>query len=345
MSETSTISIEDQKRTTKHVGQIVTDAFLYSSNTHKALVVFDTQTPMTRCLTTAYREVLPEAQFVDFDQHNKEGILKALEPLQEGDFAVLIQSTNFRLSDFRIRVDLFKRSVKVIEHLHLTRMVGEYATRYIDSLEYDKEYYHYTGHSLKQKIDRASQGTVDSGRTKLFFPSSFEEAKLNIGDYRGMTNVGGMYPIGEVFTEARDLESVHGAVEIFTYAGKDFTIDIPKEPILVYIEKGRVVKTENSTPEFEALLQKIREEEEEVWVRELGFGLNRAFTKTKTVPDVGTYERMCGVHLSFGKKHAVYNKPQYFRRKDTRYHVDVFAVVDGVYLDEERVFENGQWTV
>ena len=33
------------------------------------------------------------------------------------------------------------------------------------------------------------------------------------------------------------------------------------------------------------------------------------------------------------------------RRKDARYHVDVFAVTEGVYLDDELVYRDGAWIV
>ena len=93
-----------------------------------------------------------------------------------------------------------------------------------------------------------------------------------------------------------------------------------------------------------AVLDIIRADEGEVWVRELGFGMNRAFTRERRVDDIGTYERMCGIHLSLGAKHGVYPKPG-FKRKDARYHIDVFAVTDAVYLGDERVYADGAWTV
>ena len=80
------------------------------------------------------------------------------------------------------------------------------------------------------------------------------------------------------------------------------------------------------------------------WVRELGFGMNRAFSRERRVDDIGTYERMCGIHLSLGAKHGVYAKPG-FKRKDARYHVDVFAVTDAVYLDDELVYKDGGWCI
>jgi hypothetical protein len=84
--------------------------------------------------------------------------------------------------------------------------------------------------------------------------------------------------------------------------------------------------------------------DETVWVRELGFGMNRALTRERRVSDVGTYERMCGIHLSLGAKHGVYNKP-HLKRRDTKYHVDVFAVTESVRLDGETVYRDGGWRV
>ena len=88
-----------------------------------------------------------------------------------------------------------------------------------------------------------------------------------------------------------------------------------------------MVEAIDSTPEFDEVLAIIRRDEGEVWVRELGFGMNRAFTRERRVDDIGTYERMCGIHLSLGAKHGVYAKPG-FKRKDARYHIDVFVVTE-----------------
>ncbi|MDB5754125.1 MAG: hypothetical protein JWR56_553, partial [Massilia sp.] len=123
-----------------------------------------------------------------------------------------------------------------------------------------------------------------------------------------------------------------------------YLVNRPATPITLVIERGRVAGTENATPEFDRLLDIIRADEGEVWVRELGFGMNRAFTRERCVNDIGTYERMCGIHLSLGAKHGVYPKPG-FKRKDARYHVDIFAVTEAVYLDAELVYRDGAWQV
>ena len=326
-----------------HIRDILSIAMEHTPK-QKAIVVFDTQCDLATALAKAYRRCLKTSTFLDFDTVSPEAILAAFETLQAADLVVLIQSTNFRLEAFRIRVELFKRGLKVIEHPHLNRMRGPEALWYIDSLAYDPAYYRVVGNALKSRMDRAASVTVDSGGELLVFSSPLEPAKLNVGDYRDMKNIGGQFPIGEVFTEARDLESVNGRIRIFIFADVSFMVNRPPKPITLVIEKGRVSEVIDTTPEFEKVLAIIRGDEGEIWVRELGFGMNRAFSENRIVQDIGTLERMCGIHLSLGAKHAVYQKPN-FRRKDGRHHVDVFAVTEAVLLDDESVFKNGAWTI
>ncbi|GGB93329.1 hypothetical protein [Pseudoduganella buxea] len=332
-----------QDRAAANVADLLTFAIEYTP-AQQALVVFDRRSELNEVLTGAYRRALPQARFIDFDTTGAADVLAAFEELGAGDLVVLIQTTSFRLNDYRIRMELFKRGLKVIEHMHLSRMPGEQGLHYVEALAYDPAYFRGVGHALKRRIDAAASAMVDSGGAQLTFASPFEDAKLNIGDYGAMKNVGGLFPIGEVFTEARDLEAVNGSVRVFVFGDTSFHVNRPATPITMIVERGRVVGAENSTPEFDAMLEIIRAHEGEVWVRELGFGMNRAFSFERTVDDIGTYERMCGIHLSLGAKHGQYQKPQ-FKRKDARYHVDVFAVTEGVYLDGERIYADGAWTV
>ncbi|MGL1934114.1 MAG: hypothetical protein OCD01_03810 [Fibrobacterales bacterium] len=331
-------------RAAGYISGCIEHSMLYT-NENNALVVYDTDSSLSRLLCEAYKKALPDAQYVDFTTTDKNDILSIFESLNEKDFVVLIQSTNFRLNEFRIRLNLFEKRIKVIEYVQLRRLVGAHAEWFIDSLEYDKEYYHTVGRGLKEIIDSAPDGFVDSGGEVLHFKSSFESTTLNIGDYRAMKNVGGLYPIGEVFTESKVLEDVVGRAKVFLFASVNFEVTIPDTPIILIIESGRVVGVEDSTPEFDAVLAMITDHEGEVWVREIGLGLNRAFTKERVVPSIGTYERMCGLHLSLGKKHNIYNKTAYFRRKDTRYHIDVFVDTQDVVFGGRSVFKNGEWLV
>jgi aminopeptidase len=325
----------------RHLTDILALAIEYKPDA-KALVVADSQCELAVGLAKAYRQCLPQAQFMDFEAVGAPEILAAIDLLSPNDLVVLIQSTSFRLEAFRIRIELFKRSLKVIEHPHLSRMPGEESLRYIDALAYDPAYYRDVGHALKARIDKASIAIVDSGGEHLTFAGGLEAAKLNVGDYRGMQNVGGQFPIGEVFTEALDLEAVNGRVRIFVFGDSAFSVNKPKQPITLTIEKGRVTSVDNSTAEFDKVLANIRADEGEIWLRELGFGMNRALSKDRSVSDIGTFERMCGIHLSLGAKHGLYNKPQ-IRKATARHHVDVFAVTEGVYLDDHPVYQNGAW--
>jgi leucyl aminopeptidase (aminopeptidase T) len=159
-----------------------------------------------------------------------------------------------------------------------------------------------------------------------------------------MPNVGGQFPIGEVFTESKELTSVNGRATVFAFADTSYRVNKPEKPITIIIKDGILVDCENSTLAFDEVLSIIREGEEVVWVRELGFGLNRGLTKTKIVSDIGSYERMCGVHLSLGRKHGMYAKPG-FKRGDGKFHIDIFVDTKTVTLNDDIVFENEAWKI
>jgi aminopeptidase len=317
------------------------------------VVVADARSPLSRLLAAAYREALPSARHLDFDALAPAEVLAAFAPLSPGDLVVLIQSSNFRLAEFRLRVELFARGLKVVEHPHLERMDGAEIPLYVEALAYDPAYYRGVGRALRARIDAARSCSIETGAEEpLVFRGPFEPAKLNVGDYGGMRNVGGLYPIGEVFTEAADLETVRGRARADIFADLDFRPHLPAIPVTLLIEKGRVSDVRDATPEALRVLEKIRVDEGEIWVRELGFGLNRAFGPGRIVSDIGTLERMCGVHLSLGAKHAVYKKPGFGPRSSSggsgparvaRHHVDIFLAVQQVRLDEDVVFQGGAW--
>jgi len=322
----------------------VLDLALEHHPRRSALVVFDTGCALAKVLAQAYRQCLPEARFIEFDSADPAIVRLAFDDLVPEDLVVLIQSTSFRLDAFRIRIELFRRGLKVIEHPHLARMPGGEGLIYIDALAYDRDYFRDVGHALKSRLDGAKSGVVESGGERLIFPAAFEPAKVNIGDYTGMRNVGGQFPIGEVFTESRELAAVQGRVRIALFGDTSFTVNRPAHPMTLVIEHGRVTEAIDSTPEFDRVLANIRADDGEVWLRELGLGMNRALTPERIVSDIGTFERMCGVHLSLGSKHAIFNKPE-IRKKTARHHVDVFVDTELVLLDDDVVYRDGAWVV
>lgn len=342
--DTSTNTEELITKATQYLRGLLSEAF-HHTDAENAVVVYDTRCLIATLLMEGYKRALPHARLIDFDEHRPEEVRALLEALNPSDLVVLIQSTNFRLDAFRLRVELFKLRLKVIEHPHLSRMSDDEASYFIDSLEYDKTYYRPLGRALQSKIDHAPMGVLDSGGELLIYDSPFEPSKVNIGDYTGMTNWGGQFPLGEVFTEAQDLRAVHGRVKIYCFGDVTYKINTPEIPITLIIEGGQVVACENSTPAFDLILSNIRRDEGGVvWIRELGFGLNRAFSKTRTVADTGTYERMCGVHISLGAKHGTYGKPG-FKRRDGLYHVDVFADTHTFSLGDEVIYRDGAFVI
>ncbi len=159
-----------------------------------------------------------------------------------------------------------------------------------------------------------------------------------------MKNMGGQFPIGEVFTEATELTSLNGRTNVIAFGDTNYNVNIPPKPITIIIENGQIVRTQNSTEEFEAVLEMIRAEEEIVWVRELGLGLNRAFSKERYVTDMGTFERMCGLHLSLGAKHGIYAK-EGMKRNSGKFHIDVMLDTDTLSIDDTVVFDGEKWLV
>lgn len=310
-----------------------------------ALVVHDRQSAMSRLLADLYHEACPDARRICFDETPPGEIHAAFDLLQPGDLVVLVQSTSFRLEAFRLRVELFRRGLKVVEHPHLARMSGPETTLYLESLAYDPDRLRPLGRGLKDAVAQAKSGVVRSSDGGILTcHGGYEVASLNVGDYAATKNVGGQFPIGEVFTEALDLESVEGRFSLFAFGDRNFTVALPPRPIVLHVRGGQVVDTEHSTPEFDAILEGIRADEGVVWLREWGFGLNKAFSPDRIFPDVGTFERMNGLHFSLGAKHQIYPKVN-FRRKDGKHHVDVFVDLDTLRLGERTVFENGDWTI
>lgn len=326
----------------QNLHDIITFAMSHQSPA-KAMVVFDRASPLAEMLTNGYQAVLPEAQMIDFAATTPEAIREAIDALSPGDLVVLVQSTSFRLNEFRFRLELFNRSLKVIEHPHLGRMSLEECALYIDALAYDPAYYRTVGPKLKSLIDSAKRVVVRGEGTELVYETAMESAKLNIGDYTGMKNIGGQFPIGEVFTEPMSLAGVNGTAKLFAYGDADFHVITPEEPVLVVIKEGLIVDAPNAPASFTAVLDQIRADEE-LWVRELGFGMNRALTRQRILTDIGSYERMCGIHLSLGQKHTIYAKPG-FPKRSSKYHVDVFVDVKTVHIDDTLVYEDGKYCV
>lgn len=327
-------------RLAQHLENILQDALEMKSG-QDAVVIFDTESPLALAFTDAYRRALPTARFVDIATITPPEALRMFDALKPGDLVVLVQSTNFRLNEFRVRLELFKRGLKTIEHTHLNRMPPDQYDAYVDALAYDPSYYRPLGAALKAKLDTTQKIVVECVDTILTYDGAMEPSKLNVGDYTGMKNIGGTFPIGEVFTEPKELKCVNGEARVFAFAGEDHLIRLV-DPFRIIIQNG-ILTSPDAPIEFQTILEKIRQDEE-VTLREFGLGLNPAMGKYRLVSDITAFERQKGLHFSVGAKHTIYAKPG-LHRKHGRYHVDVFVDVERITVDDELIYQNGDYCV
>jgi len=338
-------SIEIERLSTiaaKNIADILETAIEYTAS-HKALIIYDTEDELTRLITNAYRKVLPDAQFIDFATQTKAALLQTCSELTSKDLVVLIQTSNFRLDEFRIRLHLFGLGLKVIEHLHLYRNTKDSWETYVNSLEYDPAWYRSIGPKLKVILEATDTLRIQTSTTELMLTGGVESPKLNIGDYTGMENIGGTFPIGEVFTEGKNFSCMNGSLLIYAYAGADFNINMHK-PFRIDIQEGLIVGYGEDTPQtFIDVLELVKSYERPL-IREIGFGLNRAITPEHYLKDITAFERIYGMHFSLGEKHSVYKKEGITTHK-TKFHVDLFPIVDRVYGDETLIIENGHYII
>ncbi len=329
---------------TKNVCDIIALAIGHKpENGERALVVYDTENGLTNILTAAYRTALPHAQFVDFATVTKEEAILLFDALSPLDLVVLIQTSSFRLDDFRIRLHLFKHKLKVIEHTHLYRNSEDVWDVYVNALAYDPKWYRTVGRKLQARLAVAQSVRIEAGGVALTVTGGLESPKPNLGDYAGMENIGGTFPIGEVFTEAKDFSQMNGSFMVYAFAGPDFSVAM-HEPFRVDVVGGEVVGWgENAPKDFVDVVEAIKTNERPL-IREIGFGLNRAITRERYLQDITAFERILGMHLSMGEKHSVYKKEGIVTHK-ARFHVDLFPVVDRALLDNSAIFENGKYLV
>lgn len=327
---------------TKNVKDIIALAIEYTPD-RKALVVYDTQNGLTDILTSAYRTALPDAHFINFDTVSKEEILIAFNEMKPDDLVVLIQSSSFRLDAFRIRLYLFEKNLKVIEHMHLYRNSEDVWDVYINSLEYDINWYRRIGPRLQSVLAETQELRIEGGGAELIITGGLEQPKPNLGDYTGMEHIGGTFPIGEVFTESKDFSKMNGSFMCYAFADADFSVNM-HDPFRVDVTEGIVVGWDEHAPQAFSDIVAVIKEYERPLIREIGFGLNRAITRERYLQDITAFERILGMHLSMGEKHSVYKK-EGMAVKKTKFHVDLFPLVDRVLADGVVIFENGHYAI
>ena len=239
-------------------------------------------------------------------KNNEVNIIKNdLISLPKGSIVILVQSTNFRLSTFRIRLELFNRGIHVVEFNHLAYIPEEEFLIFEESLMYRTTEYVRLHNKFEELANWVQSTRIQSlnGEMLVFWP--IEKIRGNTGDYSHSENKGWTFPIWETFTEAIDLVNVNGKCLIDSYPREDFSVEICK-PFELIIENGRVLPSDHFPVTFSKLYNWIVQFEWEVLVRELGFGLNPAISTDNPLSDINFYERKVWVHLSLWKKHKIF---------------------------------------
>ncbi len=308
----------------------------------KIVLIYDTDSELAQLISGGYIKNLQKYSNVEiilFQEEKGSELKDKLLWLEANSTVILVQSTNFRLESFRIRISLQQKNVGGIEHNHLSYIKSSQTKTYLEAISYQSDYFEKVSNFLKNKFDTGNTLKVVASNGSTFEISwGFEDMKQNTGNF-ALDNRYGTYPIWENFTEAKDFANVNGKLYVKAFPWEDLQVVFAEKPFKITIKNSIIsYKKEDIPKEFLPTLKKIEEAEWEIMMRELGFWLNKAITFENTLSDVNAFERLSWFHLSLGKKHGVYRKKM---SKDIvqRYHIDIFPDVEKIFVDDRLVFE------
>lgn len=312
------------------------------------VLVYDLDSPISRELSKWYIENLknhPLSEVIDFSSANKEDLKTKLLSLQENSTVILVQSTNFMLDDFRIRLNLNNAWVWCLEHRHLAYIYDDQVENYADAIEYNTPLYEELWAKLKNLSDSAETMTfICNDGSTLKVSWWFEDMKLNTWNYEGR-NRGWNFPIWENFTESKDFSKVNWELTIYAFPNEKLQVEFC-EPFKIKINES-IVTCDNSKcpPNFRKILDFIAlSENNEVMFRELWFGLNPGISRQKPIADINAYERQCWFHMSLWKKHQIYRSKMH-KSVVQRYHIDVFPDINEIFIDDKLVFVKDKFVI
>ncbi|MDO8656430.1 MAG: hypothetical protein Q7K45_04275, partial [Nanoarchaeota archaeon] len=304
---------------------------------------YDTQSPLAKLLAEGYQEVIQDLKHkkINFQEHTEEEILAEFERLPPKSLIILVQSLSLRMTKHRLRADLFQQGHQVIEHARVSYNTDAEIQNYINSLQYDTPFYVAMGDKIEKLLSQKVPIIYESGKgLMLTIDSAYEKCIKNSGDFTQQRSGSSGFPIGEIFTEAKELNKINGSILVFAFPTMEHRT-FWAEPFTVTIQDGFLV-SHTGPAEFEEILTMIKSEEEggKVQVREIGFGLNRALGFDHRISEPTSFERFAGVHFSLGLKHAMYRKKM-DKKVLQKYHIDIFCKVEKITMGETTVFEKG----
>ncbi|MDP3698625.1 MAG: hypothetical protein Q8R47_03485 [Nanoarchaeota archaeon] len=312
------------------------------------LLIYDTDSTIAKLLSDAYQKEIQSNpnQSINFPTVPESVVETAVSALPAHSLVILVQSLSFRMTKHRLRADLFRAGHMVIEHARLSLNTDAEIQNYINSLQYDTPYYVEASTAIEKLLQQNQKLRIESGdngnNLVLEINSTFEKALKNTGDFADNPIVAAGFPIGEIFTEASELDKMNGSVLVFGFPTLEHKTHFC-EPFEVQIKDGCVV-SHTGPALFADILQRIASEEVNaaVQVREIGFGLNRGIGFGKTLHEPTSFERFAGMHFSLGLKHAMYAK-KLGRKVYQKYHIDIFCKVKNVFIGDTQVMKNGEY--
>jgi len=244
-------------------------------------------------------EKLQNSLLINFDKINKQELKEKLLWLEKDSTVILVSSTNFRLDDFRIRLNLHNKWIWCLEHNHLGYIKNNEIENYADAILYKGDYYKKIWNKLKNMSDNANSMTFicfDNSTLKIEW--WFEDMKMNTWNFQGKKRWWS-FPIWEVFTEAKDFNKVNWELSIYAFPDDKLQVEFTK-PFKIKIKNSMIICDDLNCPKkFKNNLNMISSfEDNEVMFRELGFWLNTWITREKPLSDINTFERISWFHIS-----------------------------------------------
>jgi len=159
----STEATDLVNRAKKYVRNILHDS-LHIQPSERLYILYDEDVELTQIITAAYGDMINEhsnIEFTNFNHHTPDDILAHLMTLKAHDCVILIQSQQFRLNEYRLRLELFKRNIKTIEHVHLNIIKPDEYQNYVESLAFSPVNYRDLALRIKAKVDKCQHILVN----------------------------------------------------------------------------------------------------------------------------------------------------------------------------------------
>lgn len=303
-------------------------------------VVYDDHSPLARLITQDIQNSELPIEYLAYSHEKQQEIREKILNLPEKTVVVMIQSTRFRLSPFRFRLDLFEKNLYCLELPHLQYIPEEEHRTFLQSLQYE-DYTVYERYLSPILQTENTYITSSQGNICVFGPT--ENIVSNDMEWHSRDNKGGTLPAGEVFTECKDLSSVNGVIDVIGFPHFSFAVEFLKTPCSLTITNGKIESFSHAPESMKEVLQTIQDAEGEILVREIGMGLNKHITIKHPIRDINACERMMGYHLSLGKKHTHFRK-KLSSKEIQKYHIDFIIDVENCSSESGKpVFKNGEF--